>query len=1587
MNKKIKILIGLLAAIIALIALFAMPSGVHAADGWDFLNSVFTTSGNQGLSFTDYQPIENLTLSEDGINPTLTQNDSIRGFVVQIMNFALTFLGLFAVIMIIYGGFLYLGSAGETDKAEKGRKVIQYSVIGIIIILGAYAFVNTIIKGASTGEETTGTNTGQLGASSNVGGSFNASASQVYSSAQGIPGRFVFFVESVEEVKSIVLDAQKSTLNTPPTAGSSVNDMTRENIYLQNVSSFLNTLRQKLLNMRSRISSFSSAYIRINEIINEIEILSDQLANSFQANNAPGTDYFAPWVEFKNNLIDPNENNTKSLAHILSAVKDNYVAEVIGKIIEVQAINQELFGIQAAEEGRISDMYTGMVNAYGINLSNLNSSGASGQYCSMTSGGFLGAVCALNINSSATEIDQAGRLLLTALTRQVELSKAIATLEAVQVRLRASTVNGNAPLIVNFNVLETVDPAGGTILGSNIIWDLEGLTTVGGTSVATRDTNIVNCEIPSGNEDEDFFGTVFRKCTFKRPGVYTAKVLVKSNDPNRFVPGQSTITIKVDPPNTQLNLNINLPGQEPINVMSYYEDMGIIKTDRDYVAVTLEEAKNIVFDASQTRDSGNITFNWDFGDTTTSGSGATQPHPYNAVGRYNVTVTMIDRIGNIDRKTFVLDVRNVAARINLTPSDEGFINQNIQFDGTASTTTSGSIRAYQWQISRLTGNQEAINIGEKASQSRFTHQFTEGGRYSATLTVTDATDSISTTQEFTVRSQPPTAVMGFEPQTPSTPSTIVFDGTRSFDPDGTDELSYLWTITPDSQGGRRWEWVNGSIFSETIDSAKPIIKFKERGDYQVTLKVTDPSTIGGDLSEESGQVSETITIDNVLDLRWDDTQNVTSVIGTDGLAQLNFSFHSDNAVAYRVDFGDGEREDGEIRGSKTVSHTYEKAGKYIVRITAYDAQDDDVTLERRFFVGDGKVPIAKAKIFLNDQELIGDEEIITVTRRDILYFDASDSRNVDGTGRNLTYSWNFGNTVTSSRRETTHSYQELSPADPGYYIVTLRVSDTDDPSKFTTDTLYIKVETKPPTFASIQATPASANLTTPVSVEMRAMDARDPDGTITQYKWWYYSLSNPEEPLGLQITSTPSTTLTIGTNGIEGQNVTYGFGLEITDSDGIKVLSEDILRPAQIPQITVTNGPNALPTSQFTVSSNNVFVGDKVVFSSRSTDPDGKVIKYIWDFEGDGFFNNAPTNSATVEHIYEKRNINGYNVRLKVIDDKGGEATSDFVKIYVDSLSKKPTAAFTFEAVAGSEGRRIQFNNNSTSDVDSGAQIIRYEWDFDNNSNHPGADSDGDGIKNNDVDSTSKDPSRLYTRNGTYVVSLKVTDNQGNSSVVTTPVSIPLTDAPVSDFTYRVVDDRIAFINSSTPSATSKSEITSYIWDFDIYADSDNDGIPDNDYDSLLRNPTHTYPVADTYPVKLTVYDAQGFSSQIVKSVNAGPPDFDPTATESNPLIPYFTSTPAASSDGIIYLTGTNTQVTFDFRGSQGEIARYIFDKNINADTDGDGDPTNDIDYQTILPGTYTAHFSRTTSQIELKFKVVDTRGREEFILQKIVFR
>ncbi|MCF7905827.1 pilin [Candidatus Gracilibacteria bacterium] len=77
---------------------------------------------------------------------------SLRQGILTIVNYVLLFLGILATVMVIYGGFLYVTAGGDDAGAEKGKKILTYAAIGIIVVLVSYALINTLI-GSGLGVE------------------------------------------------------------------------------------------------------------------------------------------------------------------------------------------------------------------------------------------------------------------------------------------------------------------------------------------------------------------------------------------------------------------------------------------------------------------------------------------------------------------------------------------------------------------------------------------------------------------------------------------------------------------------------------------------------------------------------------------------------------------------------------------------------------------------------------------------------------------------------------------------------------------------------------------------------------------------------------------------------------------------------------------------------------------------------------------------------------------------------------------------------------------------------------------------------------------------------------------------------------------------------------------------------------------------------------------------------------------------------------------------------------------------------------------------------------------------------------------
>jgi len=69
-----------------------------------------------------------------------------RTMAAKIINVAMGFLGIIAVVIILIGGFKWMTAGGGEEKVEEATKMIKYGVIGLIIILASFAIAKMVIN-------------------------------------------------------------------------------------------------------------------------------------------------------------------------------------------------------------------------------------------------------------------------------------------------------------------------------------------------------------------------------------------------------------------------------------------------------------------------------------------------------------------------------------------------------------------------------------------------------------------------------------------------------------------------------------------------------------------------------------------------------------------------------------------------------------------------------------------------------------------------------------------------------------------------------------------------------------------------------------------------------------------------------------------------------------------------------------------------------------------------------------------------------------------------------------------------------------------------------------------------------------------------------------------------------------------------------------------------------------------------------------------------------------------------------------------------------------------------------------------------
>ncbi len=79
-----------------------------------------------------------------------TGTTDIRITIARIIRTAMSLLGIIAVLIILYGGFKWMTAAGSDEAVGDAKKIITAGIIGLVIILTAYAIASFVINSLVT---------------------------------------------------------------------------------------------------------------------------------------------------------------------------------------------------------------------------------------------------------------------------------------------------------------------------------------------------------------------------------------------------------------------------------------------------------------------------------------------------------------------------------------------------------------------------------------------------------------------------------------------------------------------------------------------------------------------------------------------------------------------------------------------------------------------------------------------------------------------------------------------------------------------------------------------------------------------------------------------------------------------------------------------------------------------------------------------------------------------------------------------------------------------------------------------------------------------------------------------------------------------------------------------------------------------------------------------------------------------------------------------------------------------------------------------------------------------------------------------
>jgi hypothetical protein len=195
--------------------------------------------------------------------------------------------------------------------------------------------------------------------------------------------------------------------------------------------------------------------------------------------------------------------------------------------------------------------------------------------------------------------------------------------------------------------------------------------------------------------------------------------------------------------------------------------------------------------------------------------------------------------------------------------------------------------------------------------------------------------------------------------------------------------------------------------------------------------------------------------------------------------------------------------------------------------------------------------------------------------------------------------------------------------------------------------------------------------------------------------------------------------------------------------------------------------PADTPTARFNVSPDPPAVGQPILFDATPSCPgpaadanncqpsSSTISRFEWDF-GDG----TTASGATVSHSYST--ARSYAVTLTVTNDRGVAASR--TRTVELAPSTPPSASFVFSPTDPRPLDTVIFTE--TSRPVPGRTNVTFEWNF------------GDPDKPNGGEARGSTARNSYTREGSFVVTLTITDDLGQRAVATQTVAVKAAPTP-----------------------------------------------------------------------------------------------------------------------------------------------------------------------------------------------------------------